>query len=208
MLDTRVRLRGVATVLAATGVLVSGCSFASPQLASPPIPTFSTSTAPPPVTRGNRPVPKTCAGVVSRQEVEIQVGKQLNGDSQEIVGVPEPGIGRTARLDCYYGIPDGKSRDDASVSVGIASYDNTQSALQRLAGSVQAQQSHGAKATDVMVGPDTGVLISGGDDKNMLTLVVSHGPTSVVINALVNLVPSSKIQKVLIKIADRALTPH
>lgn len=196
----------VATVLAAAGVLVSACSFASPPLETPAIPTFTTSTTPPPVTRGKRPVPKTCASVVSRQEVEIQVGKQLNGDSQEIVGVPEPSIGRTARLDCYYGIPGGKSRGSAAVMIGIATYKDPQSAQERLSSSVQAEQDHGAKATDVKVGPDPGVLLSSGD--GTFTLVVAHGTTSVVINAVHNLVPASKMQAVLIKIADRALAPH
>jgi len=201
------RFVGLATVLAVAGVLVSACSFASPPLETPPIPTFTTTTTPPPVTRGKRPVPKTCAAVVTRQEVEIQVGKQLNGETQEIVGVPQPSIGRTARLDCYYGIPEGKSRSSASVMVGIATYKDPQSALERLASSVQAQQSDGAKATDVKVGPDAGVLLSGGDS-NTFTLVVTHGTTSVVINAVHNLVASSKMQAVLIKIADRALAPH
>lgn len=202
------RFVGVATVLIVAGVLVSGCSFASPPLQTPPIPTFSTSTAPPPITRGNRPVPKTCAAVVSRQEVEIQVGKQLTGDSQEIVGVPEPSIGRVARLDCYYGIPSGKARGSASVMIGIASYKDASSAQQRLVSSVQALQASGARATNVPVGPDKGVLLSGGQDKNMLTLVVAHGSTSVVINAVHNMVASSKMQQVLVKLADRALTPH
>lgn len=201
------RFVGLATVLAVAGVLVSACSFASPPLDTPSIPTFTTSTTPPPVTRGKRPVPKTCASVISRQEVEIQLGKQLNGDSQEIVGVPEPSIGRTARLDCYYGIPGGKSRGSAAVMIGIATYKDPQSAQDRLSSSVQAQQDDGAKATDVKVGPDTGVLLSGGDG-NTFTLVVSHGTTSVVINAVHNLVASSKMQAVLIKIADRALAPH
>jgi hypothetical protein len=207
MVDSPVRFVGLATVLAVAGVLVSACSFASPPLDTPAIPTFTTSTTPPPVTRGKRPVPKTCAGVVSQQEVEIAVGKQLNGDAQEIVGVPEPSIGRTARLDCYYGIAGGKTRADASVMVGIATYKDDQSAQERLSSSVQAEQNSGAKATDVKVGPDSGVLLTGGDG-NMFTLVVAHGPTSVVINAAHNLVSSSKMQAVLIKIADRALAPH
>ena len=205
MVDSRVRFVVVATVLAAAGVLVSACSFASPPLATPPIPTFTTTTTPPPITRGKRPVPKTCASVVSRQEVEIQVGKELNGDSQEIVGVPAPSIGRTARLDCYYGIPAGKTRDSASVMIGIATYKDPQSAQERLASSVQAEQNDGAKATDVKVGPDNGVLLT---DGTTFTLVVAHGATSVVINAAHNLVATSKMQAVLIKIADRALAPH
>jgi hypothetical protein len=207
MMDSRMRFVGVATVLAVAGVLVAACSFASPPLDTPAIPTFTTSTTPPPVTRGKRPVPKACASVVSRQEVEIAVGKQLNGESQEIVGVPQPSIGRTARLDCYYGIPGGKSRDSASVMIGIATYKDDQSAQERLSSSVQAEQNDGAKAMDVKIGPDNGVILSGGNG-DQFTLVVAHGPTSVVINAAHNLVASSKMQQALIKIADRALAPH
>ena len=88
--------------------------------------------------------------------------------------------------------------------VGLATYSSDQAAQDRLSSSVQAETAGGAKATDMMVGPDKGVLLVSGK----WTLVVSHGPASVVVTAAPSLAPADKMQAVLTALADKALTPR
>ena len=190
---------GIVVVIAAMAA-VSACTSDTP--AAPKVPSFNTST---PVSASNeRPVPKSCAGVATLTEVTdiLQVG--ITGQTLPVVGVPEPKIGRTARIDCYYGVPAGQPIAAAVVSIGLASYADGGSARKRMDGTIADEKEAGAKASDVPVGSDRGVLLTA----TRRTLVAVRGNNTVVVSVAVDLVPENQAGSLIGKLADRALTPR
>src|SRR5262249_7257142 len=137
--------------------------------------------------------------------VSTAVGKPVQG-AKLVTGSPDTKIGRTARVDCFYGLsPDSQNNTDAPVTVGLASYVDTQSAARRVSSTVDGERQAGAKVNDLQVGTDKGTLLVG---KKVVTLVATHQATTVVVVAQLDLVPATLAQPVLTKIADRALSPR
>jgi hypothetical protein len=188
-------------VMLAAAAVASGCTE-EPPAAKPGVPPgFSTSAAP---VSGERTVPKTCGGIASLGEVTDILGTAVTGQTLPIVGVPEPKIGRTARLDCYYGVPEGQQPAAAAVWIGLASYADEGAAKRRMASTVDAEREAGAKASDVPVGPDRGVLLVGAKR----TLVAMRGKNTVVVTVVPGLIPEDQSASLLGRLADRALTPR
>jgi hypothetical protein len=116
--------------------------------------------------------------------------------------VPRADIGRTARIDCYYGVPTGRPVAEAKVWIGLASYVNAESARKRLATTVADERTAGATAGDVEVGQDRGVLIRNAN----WTLVATRGRTTVVVQVIPVLVRDDLAGALLGHVADHALT--
>ena len=188
-------------VLVAAMAMVSSCS-GSPPATAPKVPVFSTSA--PPSSAREREVPKTCGGIATLAEVTQILNAAVTGQTLPIVGVPEPKIGRTARLDCYYGVPDGQPVTAAVLTVGLASYTDEQAAERRMASTVETEREAGAKANDVSVGSDRGVLLNG----TKRTLVAVRGRNTVVVTANPDLVAEDQAGSLLARLADRALSPR
>ena len=128
----------------------------------------------------------------------------MTGQTLPVVGVPEPKIGRTARIDCYYGVPTGQQLTTAPVSIGVASYTDEAAARKRMSGTIADEKEAGAKANDVPVGPDRGVLLNG----TKRTLVAARGSSTVVVSVILDLVPEDQAGSLIGRLADRALTPR
>ena len=188
-------------VLVAAMAMVSSCS-GSPPAAAPKVPVFSTSA--PPSSAQAREVPKTCGGIATLAEVTEILNAAVTGQTLPIVGVPEPKIGRTARLDCYYGVPDGQPVTAAVLTIGLASYTDEQAAKRRMTSTVETEREAGAKANDVSVGSDRGVLLNGAKR----TLVAVRGRNTVVVTANPDLVAEDQAGSLLARLADRALSPR
>ena len=88
------------------------------------------------------------------------LGQELPGEPKLIVGIPEPGTGRTGKIDCYYGIPPGKPLRAAVVIVGLASYVDELTARTRVADSVEAERQYGATIKEIEVGKQRASLVS------------------------------------------------
>jgi hypothetical protein len=148
----RVRL-----VLVVAALAVGGCTRNAPPADSPAVPVFSTA----PATGTERTVPDDCAEVATLDDLSRILDTFVSGPVQRIVGVPQDDIGRTGRLDCYYGVPDGQPVAGARVWIALTGYVNEESARKRMTATVADERSAGATAgvSEVAVGQERGVLI-------------------------------------------------
>jgi hypothetical protein len=200
-----VRVLGVVFSVAVTvAVVASGCSRASEPVVVPDVPRFST--APPSSAAGvqGRPVPTTCAEVLTPEEVGTILGMLITGEPLPVVGVPLPDIGRTARLDCYYGLRPGRPESTATVWIGLTSYTDARAAQRRLTSTISAERDAGSQVNEVPVGSGSGVLLRG----TMWTLVAQRGRTTVVVTIKPNLVREDRAGAMLGQLADKSLTPR
>jgi hypothetical protein len=186
-------------VLAA--LVLGGCTQSKPPTESPAVPAFSSAR---PSTTAERTVPDSCDAVATLDDLTRILNNFVSGPVQRIVGVPQQNIGRTARLDCYYGLPDGQPATAAKVWVGLASYVNAESARKRLTATVADERDAGTTVSvnDVPVGDDRGVLIR---NANWM-LVAAHGRLTVVVQVVPELVREDHAGVVLGQVADFALT--
>ncbi|MGB3440576.1 MAG: hypothetical protein WBA97_17660 [Actinophytocola sp.] len=180
-------------------LVVSGCAGAAPPSNSPAVPVFSSAPA---VAGVERTVPDNCGDVATLDELTRYLNNLVTGTVQPIVGVAQSNIGRTARIDCYYGVQAGQPMAKAKVWIGLASYVNEESARKRLTVTVADEQSAGATVSDVQVGADRGVLVR---NANWM-LVANRGRVTVVVQVIPVLVREDHAGALLGQVADRALT--
>ncbi|HEX6360370.1 hypothetical protein [Actinophytocola sp.] len=189
-------------VLVIVAVLVlGGCTQSEPPKESPAVPVFSTA----PANAGvERTVPQNCDAVASLDDLSRILDTFVTGPVQPVVGVPQDNIGRTARLDCYYGVPAGQPNSAAPIWIGLTSYVNDESARKRLTATVADERaaSGTVNVSDVAVGADRGVLIR---NANWM-LVVGRGKTTVVVQVAPALVREDHAGALLGQVADFALT--
>lgn len=180
-------------------LVISGCARSAPPSSSPAVPVFSTA----PANAGvERTVPVDCGDVATLDDLTRLLDNLVTGSVQPIVGVAQTNIGRTARIDCYYGVPTGKPVKNAKVWIGLASYVNEESARKRLTATVAGERTAGATVSDVKVGGDRGVLIR---NANWM-LVANRGRTTVVVQVISVLVREDHAGALLGQVAEHALT--
>lgn len=191
-------------------VLIAGLAGCASEKRTPlvvPIPTFTPSasagTSAPARIVGA--LPTGCGAIGSAEEISEAVGKSLPGQAKPVDGAADTTIGRTDRIDCYYGLGDSEQVANAPVRVGLASYTDARTATERVGKTIADEKAAGAKSSDVTVGVDKGTLLVG---KNSSTLVATHQATTVVVIAAIDTVPAAQAPTVLAKIADRALSPR
>ncbi|GAA4301129.1 hypothetical protein GCM10023148_57850 [Actinokineospora soli] len=167
---------------------------------APALPQFTTTTTTTPEGT-ERTIPRACAQVITDVDLDELLETRLGSGTAEVAGQPMPAIGRTARLDCYFGVPGGK-REKAALVVTLAAYTDDAAAQERLDRTVADERAQGARVSEVAVGPDTGYLIEG----STRIVVARHGKVTVVVQAAQALVPGESARRVLPRVADRALT--
>ncbi|MGW5051854.1 hypothetical protein [Actinokineospora sp. NPDC004072] len=183
-------------------LVVAGCASGQEPVAPryPPIPVFTAEvTTPPP--RTERKVPRDCGLVMTREDLADLLKVKLSGGTADIAGVPVPDIGRTARVDCYFGIPRGE-RSKAAVIVSLAAYTTPEAAQERIDSTVADQRNRGAAVTEVPVGAGTGHYVQGASRM----VIARYGRVTVVVDAVAGLVADDQARRVLPQVADRALT--
>jgi hypothetical protein len=191
----------VGFVVLVAAFLLGGCTRSEPPMTSPAVPVFSTVA---PNATLERTVPDDCDAVASLDDLTRILNTFVSGPVRRIVGVAQENIGRTARLDCYYSVPEGQPVSAAYVWIGLTSYVNTESARKRLNATVADARNAGetTNVSDVAVGQGRGVLIKG---TNWM-LVAGRGRTTVVVQVNPALVPEDHAGAVLGQVADFALT--
>ncbi|RDI27633.1 hypothetical protein [Lentzea flaviverrucosa] len=188
-------------------VVSTACSAAVPQTQAPPpqIPRITPSTTPSRVpVMVDRALPDDCELVVPVEVMNTTLGQELPGEPRIIVGIKEPGIGRTGKIDCYYGIPDKKGLTDAKIVIGLSSYTDDLTARTRVSESVEAERADGAKITEVDVGKQKGTLVEGKDEQ---LLIGSLGKSTFVVRNRNNFIPKEKLIAILPVLAAQSMTP-
>ncbi|GGN23280.1 hypothetical protein GCM10011609_75940 [Lentzea pudingi] len=191
------------------GVLVvcTACSSAVPQTQAPPpqIPRITPSTVPSRVpVMVDRALPDDCELVVSVDVMNSAIGQELPGEPRIIIGIKEPGIGRTGKIDCYYGIPEKKGLLDAKIVIGLSTYTDDLTARTRVSESVEAERAAGAKVSEVDVGKQKGTLVEGKDEQ---LLIGSLGKSTFVVRNRNNFIPKEKLIAILPVLAAQSMTP-
>ncbi len=189
-----------AGLVVAAVFVVGGCAQTAPPSSSPAVPVFSSAPA---NAAAERTVPDNCGDVASLDDLTRLLDNLVTGAVQPVVGVPQSTIGRTARLDCYYGVPAGQPVGRAKVWIGLASYVNEESARNRLTATIADERTAGATVSDVRVGADRGVLIR---NAASWLLVAGRGRVTVVVQVVPVLVREDLAGALLGKVADHALT--
>ena len=182
--------------------LAAGCAAPAEPIKDPEVPLFETP-APPGSTEG-REVPKTCDEVATHEEISRILNTLVKGQVLPIVGIPQDNIGRTARLDCYFGVPTGKPAAAAPVRIALATYTDTRWANRRLSNTVAEEREGGSRVSDVPVGTHRGVLLR---SSTTWTLVAARGRTTAVVIARPGLIREDQAGALLGQLADKALTP-
>jgi hypothetical protein len=192
---------GLAALVAV--LVLGGCTNGAPSGQSPAVPVIGSSR---PRAGGERTVPDDCAAVATLDDLTRMLGTFVSGPVQPIVGVPQEKIGRTARLDCYYGLAAGQPTAAAPIWIGLTSYVNEESARKRLTATVADERSAGGTASvnDVVVGDGHGVLVR---DTHWM-LVAGRGRVTVVVQVVPTLVREDHAGQLLGQVADFALTKH
>jgi hypothetical protein len=184
----------------------AACSSGAKPAAQPKVPTFASSTtASTPAAPELTAVPKGCDQVAQAADVDKIVGHQLPGTMAPVVGVPEAAINRTARLDCYYGIPQGQPVTAAAIGIGIASYADPTSAQHGVQVTITSARDTGYATNDVQVAGQHAVLLAGPQNQE---LVLAHANLTVLISAVNGVLPVGKVGPPLMALAVRALTAH
>lgn len=183
-----------------------GCAAKPSSPIVVPLPSFtpsSKSTSPPARIVGA--LPTGCGAIGAAEEISDAIGRTLSGTPRLVTGAADQKIGRTARIDCYYGLDTNQEVKDAPIAVGLASYTDASAASRRVQTTVEDERKAGATVKEVTVGADKGTLLVG---KKIITLVATHQATTVVVIAQVDVVPANQAPSALGKIADRALSPR
>jgi hypothetical protein len=204
------RARGLTAVVAAFGLvgLLAGCSSSGAPRANPKpaVPTFSGTARPPTTTvQVATTPPKACTGVAAAADVDKIVGHPLGGSANQVVGVPVTSIGRTARLDCYYGIPANQSLTAAVLTIGVSTYSDPQSAQARVTSTVNDARSAGSQVSTVKIdGRPATLMIS----QQNQALALSVGTRTVLVTANTGVLPKGDDTQQLTALANLGLTAH
>ncbi|WP_367137105.1 hypothetical protein [Saccharothrix sp. HUAS TT1] len=194
-------------VLATAAVLAcAGCAAVQPQpVRQPPIPTI---VAPTTISRTpqmvDRPLPDDCEIVVPVEVLNQRLGRELPGELKTIIGIPEPSLGRTGKIDCYYGVPEKQQLGAAPVVVGLATYADEATAAGRVAESVALERQDGANVMEVDVGKRKGSLIMSKDER---LVIGSLGKTTYVARAKLDVLPDDAVGAFLAAVAQQSMTP-
>jgi hypothetical protein len=204
MVGARYQKLSVVAVMALCAMALVACATPKRPAAPPPqIPTIVVSTS---VTRtpvmADRPLPEGCDMIVPVDQVNQALGRELPKPT-EIIGIPDPGIARTGKIDCYYGIPDGKALADAQLVIGLSTYADEQSAKDRVTESVEAERKDGGTVADVEVGKQHGTLVTTTPER---LLIGSLGKSTFVVRAKAGLLPDDKLPAVLTGFAVQSMT--
>ena len=185
----------------------SGCSSVAPQAEGPPppIPRITPPTTPSKIPlMVDRPLPDDCELVVPVDTMNATLGQELPGEPRIIIGIKEPGIGRTGKIDCYYGIPPKKNLPDAPIVIGLSTYSDDLTARTRVGESIEAERQDGAKITEVDVGKQKGTLIEGKDEKLLIGYL---GKSTFVVRSRHNFIPPERLMAILPVLAQLSMTP-
>ena len=149
-------------------------------------------------------LPETCSALLSIEAIDAGLGVRIPGNTQYVVGVPEPDIGRTGRVSCSYGVipnPDGTFAPPL-VQASVFTYDSVESALDRIDTVVGQAQDAGNRTQEAPVGSYEGFVIVSISDA---TLVVAVDKRNYSITLAPGLVTDDLLSQALADLAESAI---
>jgi len=149
-------------------------------------------------------LPENCSALLSLDAIDAGLGVRITGTTNYLVGVPEPGIGRTGRVTCSYGvIPNADGTSSAPLlQASVFTYDSIESAIDRVDTVVSQGRNAGNRTQDVPVGDYAGVLIVSVAEA---TLVVAVEDRNYAITLAPGLVADDQLAQALASLAMSAI---
>lgn len=199
------RLRGAVVGTAVLAVAVacsSGSDPEAPPAAAPTsAPTTGSSGPAEPTPTPTPKLPAGCESLLPFTDLDQALGRPLFGETRQIQGVAQPSIGRTGRLTCYYGLPQG-GRGTVPVEVGVSTYTDATKAADRVTATIAAARGSGAtsQSTATVAGQPATVL--GG--KTSITVVTAQGDRTVAVTVQRSLQPG-RTDRAAVAIAEKVV---
>ena len=192
--------------LALVTAALAACTQEKPPAAPPPqIPTIVAPTSASKIRpMVDRPMPEDCELIVPVDRVNELIGRKMEGELKMIVGIHEPSIARTAKIDCYHDVPKGKNFAESPLIIGLSTYEDDASAKERVTESIDAEKKEGGTSTEVDVGKHKASLVSTNAQR---LLIGSLGKTTYVVRAKTGYLPEEKVKDILTALAVQSMTP-
>lgn len=149
-------------------------------------------------------LPDNCSGLLTLDAIDEALGVRITGTTEYIVGQPEPGIGRTGRVTCSFGVipnPDGPSSPPL-VQASVFTYDTVEAALGRVETVVSQGRNAGNVVEGVPLGDFAGALII---SVNESTLVVAVEDRNYAITLAPGLVTDDRLVEAMSSLALSAI---
>ncbi|WP_131801726.1 hypothetical protein [Klenkia soli] len=157
---------------------VSGCAgFAGATPAPPSTTAPTTTTTARTTTAPAYTLPETCAGLLTVSQVSDALGARLPGTTTYVVGEAEPGIGRTGRVTCGYGVTPATATAGASdpiLEVSVFTYTDPGAAAARVEALVAARRAEGEASGAAAVPGADAVLLTGPAETTLVATVDSR----------------------------------
>ncbi|MEJ7772296.1 MAG: hypothetical protein WKF51_10365 [Geodermatophilaceae bacterium] len=149
-------------------------------------------------------LPETCSALLSLDAIDAGLGVRITGTTNYVVGVPEPGIGRTGRVTCSYGvIPNADGSSSAPlVQASVFTYDTVESAIDRVDTVVSQGRNAGNRIEDVPVGEYAATIIVSVTEA---TLVVAVDDRNYAITLAPGLVTDDQLATAMASLAGSAI---
>jgi hypothetical protein len=128
-----------------------------------------------------RKLPGTCSDLLPAGAVAAAAGIALKGRTEFVVGAADPSIGRTAYLNCRYGLAAGS--DTPQVEIGVSLYRSAAAAARRIDDTASDYESHGAEIADTEFAGVPGQVLTGSTDAGYTgtTAVAASGNRTVAV---------------------------
>jgi len=192
----------LAAALALAGCSSSGSPAAPSASASGPAATSGGGSATPSPTAAA--LPETCQGLLPLDDLDTALGTPLIGATIYIGGRAEPGINRTGRVTCRYGVRrlPGNKTSPPKIEVGVSTYTDTASATKRVRVTVTGLREQGSRPSQVQVGGNPGTVLIG---VGPALLVVATGTRTVAVSLYPGLVPGGQTASRLLAVGELAV---
>ncbi|MEU5694501.1 hypothetical protein [Actinosynnema sp. NPDC020468] len=187
-------------------VLCSACSTRTDAPAkAPQIPTIlaPTTVVKTPV-MVDRELPQDCESIVPVEVVDQKLGRQLGGATRGIIGIKEPSLGRTGKIDCYYGLGDRQPLTASPLVIGLSTYTDEATAKGRVTESVDAERREGGSVAEVDVGKVKASVVGTSAER---LLIGSLGKTTFVVRMKAGTLPDDQVGAVMAGLAQQSMTP-
>jgi hypothetical protein len=164
---------------------LAACAAREP-VTLPPEPTAAAPAAAP--TPSAFAFPETCDDLVAPAVLSEVVSAAFPGDATRVYAGPLRSAGRTQRLTCSYGVPEGDGDQPAAVALSLNEYVDAATAAQRQAVTVDAARTAGQQVTEAVLGGQPGHLLR---DDATVSAVVAVDDRTIVATLRRGLVPEA-----------------
>ncbi|MGI8694978.1 MAG: hypothetical protein ACR2JK_19095 [Geodermatophilaceae bacterium] len=194
---------------ATLGAVLVGCTAAreptdSPVSTSEPTSSQAGTTTTAPPTTQPVSLPDNCGALLPVTDLDASLGTALPGSVSYVRGEPLPGIGRTDRITCGYGVavgPDGRTQPPL-LEISMASYTDEAAASDRVEDTTTDRQTAGDRVETTEVQTLPAVLLSG---VAATTLVFAEANVTYSLTLLAAVLAPEQVPRGLVGVAEAVL---